>query len=158
MFMGNEFGQRSEWRHEYSLDWHLLQYEYHAGIQKWVSRLNQLYKSENALHDYDHNPTGFEWIDANDSQNSVYSFLRKSHNNEIILVLINCTPISRLMYRVGVPSSQKWHLLVSSDDKDFGGADRFPKELIAESVPFHGREHSLTLDIPGLSMGFYKCT
>lgn len=158
MFMGNEFGQRSEWNHESSLDWHVLQYAFHSGIQKWVKRLNHLYKTENALYDFDQNSMGFEWIDVNDSTNSVYSFLRKSHNNEIILVILNCTPITRSQYRIGVPPSEKWRLLLSSDDKEFGGAGILQDQLIPEPFPYHNRQYSLVLDIPGLSTVFYKCT
>jgi alpha-1,4-glucan:alpha-1,4-glucan 6-glycosyltransferase len=157
LFMGGEFGQRSEWRHENSLDWYLLDSPLHKGLQQWVKQLNTLYRNEKALYELDHEPAGFEWIDGNDTHNSVYSFLRKSHNNELILIILNCTPIPRYNYQIGVPQSQVWNLLESSDNCQFGGAGRLQEELLTHVTPFHNRPCSLQLDLPGLSVVFYKC-
>ena len=157
LFMGNEFGQRSEWQHEHSLDWHILQHSCHKGVQQWVAQLNKLYRTETALYDCDHDLSGFEWIDAGDADNSIYSFIRKSRDNEMILVILNFTPVDRLLYRIGVPSSKAWCLLASSDNEEYGGAGHWKKEWFTDSTPFHNRQNSLVVDIPGLSMAFYKC-
>jgi len=96
LFMGGEFGQWNEWNHETSLDWHLLQYDTHRGVQRWVADLNRLYRAEPALHELDFEPAGFEWVDANDAESSVISFLRRGRSpDDVILVVANFTPVVR---------------------------------------------------------------
>jgi len=95
--MGGEFGQRREWAHDESLEWHLLAYAPHQGLQKWVTELNRLYRNEPALNEIDFDPAGFEWIDCNDSQSSVLSFIRRGRSiGDIILIVCNFTPVSRV--------------------------------------------------------------
>ena len=104
LFMGGEFGQWNEWSHDSSLDWHLLQYPTHGGLHNWLADLNRLYQREPALHELDFSPTGFEWLDCNDWQNSTMSLLRYARSTkDIILVVCNFTPVPRFDYRIGVP-------------------------------------------------------
>ncbi|WP_419420109.1 1,4-alpha-glucan branching protein GlgB [Legionella sp. D16C41] len=156
LFMGNEFGQKGEWNHELSIDWHVLEWPLHQGLQEWVANLNKLYREERALHDFDQEPAGFEWIDCEDAHNSIYSFLRKSANNELILIVLNCTPVTRFFYRIGVPEQGTWKLIASSDATQYGGVGNQDKVLTTEKHPFHHRDYSINLTLPGLSASFYK--
>jgi 1,4-alpha-glucan branching enzyme len=157
LFMGGEFGQWNEWYHETSLDWHLLQHPGHAGLQQWVRDLNAALKAEPALHELDNEPAGFEWVDANDSQSSVISLLRKSTVGDPILLICNLTPVTREGYRVGVPSGGYWRELLNSDAGIYGGANRGNDGGVeAEAWQMHGRPFSLNLTLPGLSAVFLK--
>jgi 1,4-alpha-glucan branching enzyme len=156
--MGGEFGQWQEWHHDRSLDWHLLNYQRHVEIQGWVRSLNQLYRSELALHEFDFEPHGFEWIDCNDADQSVISFIRKGRlTNDIILVVCNFTSVPRYQYRVGVPRDGFWKELANSDAREFGGNGygNFGG-VSAEHIPWHGRPYSLNLTVPPLSVEFFK--
>jgi 1,4-alpha-glucan branching enzyme len=158
MFMGCEFGQVREWAHDTSLEWHVLQYPIHSGMQKWVAELNRLYRSEPALHLLDTNAGGFEWVDCNDNLTSTISLLRKSESaKDTILVVCNFTPIPRVGYRVGVPLGGYWRELLNSDALDYGGtgAGNFGG-VTAEAEPAHGRPYSLKLTLPPLSALFLK--
>jgi 1,4-alpha-glucan branching enzyme len=157
LFMGSEFGQWNEWYHETSLDWNLLDYPNHAGLQQWVQDLNAALKSEPALHELDNDPAGFEWVDANDSQSSVVSLLRRSTTGEPVLIVCNFTPVTRTNYRVGVPSGGYWRELLNSDAGIYGGSNQGNAGgLEAESLQMHGRPYSLNLTLPGLSALFFK--
>ncbi len=157
LFMGSEFGQWNEWYHETSLDWHLLQYPGHAGLQQWVRDLNAALKAEPALHELDNDPAGFEWVDANDSQSSVVGLLRKSTAGEPLLIVCNFTPVTRANYRVGVPSGGYWRELLNSDAEIYGGSNQGNDGGVeAEAVQMHGRPYSLDLTLPGLSAIFFK--
>ncbi|WP_112219109.1 1,4-alpha-glucan branching protein GlgB [Legionella quinlivanii] len=157
IFMGSEFGQYSEWNHESSLDWHVLDYPIHQGLQHWVRDLNRLYRSQTALHELDWQAHGFEWIDCSDADNSVYSFIRKSSQNECLLIAFNCTPVTRSNYRLGVPEAGNWQLLLDSDAALYGGSAQNQNELLtAEACPFHNRPYSLSLTLPGLSLVIYQ--
>jgi 1,4-alpha-glucan branching enzyme len=156
LFMGCEFGQSDEWYHERSLDWHLLQYPPHAGLQRWVEDLNRAYRSQPALHQHDCDPAGFEWIDANDADNSILTYLRRgSGDGEMMLVACNFTPVPRYNYRVGVPATGLWKEILNSDaplywgsgQGNLGGVETAP-------VPCHGRPHSLSLTLPPLGVVF----
>ena len=158
LFMGGEFGQWREWDHDESLEWHLLQYPPHAELQKWVEDLNRLYRSEPALHEFDCDPAGFEWIDCNDADSSVISLIRKGRSTgDIILVVCNFTPVLRLNYRVGAPRPGLWKELLNSDAKFYGGSEQ-GNAGGAETVPVphHGRPFSLNLTVPPLSTLFFK--
>jgi 1,4-alpha-glucan branching enzyme len=158
LFMGGEIGQWNEWSHENSVDWHLLQWEPHAGVQRWVADLNRVYRSEPALHELDLDPNGFEWIDANDSDNSVITFLRRGHSTQdLILVVLNFTPVPRSDYHIGVPRGGYWSELLNSDALPYGGGGwgNFGG-LDASPVPCHGRSHSLCVTLPALSALFFK--
>jgi 1,4-alpha-glucan branching enzyme len=158
LFMGGEFGQRNEWNHDTSLDWNLLQYPSHAGIQKWVADLNHMYRAEPALHEQDCRPEGFEWVDCNDAESSTLSFLRKAPSSgDVILILCNFTPVPRSHYRVGVPRAGHWQELLNSDAADYGGSGWGNLGGVeAEAVSIHGRPFSLTVTLPPLAMVFFK--
>ena len=158
LFMGGEIGQWSEWAHDHSLEWDLLQYHFHSALQRWVADLNRLYRTEPALHERDIDPSGFEWIDCNDAESSVISLLRKGASTEDrVLIVCNFTPVPRQNYRVGVPRGGYWKEVLNSDATlyggsgwgNLGGADALP-------IPLHGRDHSLTLTLPPLAAMFFK--
>lgn len=158
LFMGGEFGQWNEWNHEQSLDWHLAQYDRHAGIQRLVKDVNALYRRERALHEHDCEPQGFEWVDCSDFEGSIMSFIRKSHNNEEnILAVCNFTPTPRHDYRIGVPQAGFWKELFNSDAQEYGGSGmgNFGGHY-AEPVAYHHRPFSLSLMLPPLSVTFFK--
>ncbi len=156
LFMGGEFGQWREWRHDESLDWHLLDAPPHAGLQSWVGRLNALYRQERALHELDCDPAGFEWIDASDADQSVLSFLRKDRAGGLVAVVCNFTPVVRDGYRIGVPAGGTWELLASSDAAEYGGSGYgAPGPLIAEPAAQHGRPYTLELTLPSLACVIY---
>jgi 1,4-alpha-glucan branching enzyme len=155
LFMGGEFGQVSEWRHDSSLEWHVLQYPLHAGVQRWVRDLNRFYVANAALYALDFSWEGFEWIDSNDYESSVLSFLRKSPAGEFVLVVCNFTPVARTDYRVGVPRGGFWRERLNSDAHDYGGGGMGNLGGVeAAPLPSHGRYHSLALRLPPLSVLF----
>ena len=157
LFMGGEFGQWREWSHDTSLDWHLLMFPSHQGTQRLIGDLNRLYRTEPALHELDCDPRGFEWIDANDADASVYSFLRKSRNGEQILIVINATPVVREDYRIGVPAGGWWRELFNSDSEYYWGSGQGNAGgVMAEAIPTHGRKFSLRLRLPPLGALFLK--
>ncbi len=158
LFMGCEFGQRREWSHDRSLDWHLLDHEPHKALMRWVSRLNRVYRSEPALHERDCDPSGFEWVDAADADNSVLSFLRKgSDPAESVLCVFNFTPVPRSDYLVGVPAPGWWRELADSDAAEFGGSGvTLGGGVQAAKKPWHGREWSVKLQLPPLAAVFLK--
>lgn len=158
LFMGDEIGQRREWDHEQSLDWHLLQYFPHQGVKRWVEDLNRLYRNEPALYELDFEAGGFQWIDCNDFKNSVISFIRrgKSQENPIVAVC-NFTPVSRYGYRIGVPCGGYWREALNSDAKEYGGfgAGNLGGSE-ASAVACHGMPQSLSLTLPALSVIILK--
>jgi 1,4-alpha-glucan branching enzyme len=158
LFMGAELAQQSEWSHERSLDWHLLDDPAHAGICRWLEDLNRLYREEKALHELDTSPDGFEWIDANDALNSVLSFLRKGTDpKDVILVVLNFTPLPREDYQVGVPHGGTWTEVLNSDAAAYQGSGKGnPGGVEASPVPLHGRPCSLVLTLPPLGILFLK--
>jgi 1,4-alpha-glucan branching enzyme len=158
LFMGGEFGQCREWRHEESLEWHVLGYSHHRGVQAWVADLNRAYRAESALHEYDCEPPGFQWVDHQDWENSVISFLRFGRTTrDIILVICNFTPVTRAGYALGVPRGGYWRELLNSDAAEYagsgvgnlGGAE-------AQREPRHGREWSLRVTLPPLATIWLK--
>ena len=158
LFMGDEFAQWSEWAHENSLDWHLTDYDHHYGVQQAVSDLNELYKQEPALHEGDIEPFGFQWIDANDSDRSVLTFLRKARNEEdVIAVACNFTPVPRHNYRVGVPKQGRWLEIFNSDGEAYGGSGVGNLGSVeAAPVPYQGHRWSVMLTLPPLAAVFLK--
>ncbi|MFH1338897.1 MAG: 1,4-alpha-glucan branching protein GlgB [Candidatus Omnitrophota bacterium] len=160
LFMGGEFGQWKEWDHEYSLDWHLLQYDKHQYIQRWVRDLNNLYRSEPAMYELDCEFEGFSWVDCNDWEKSVVSFIRRgSSTKDIFLVVCNFTPLPRYNYKVGVPSAGYWQEVLNSDAKEYGGSGHGNLGgLKTAPVSFHGKYHSLSLTLPPLSIVIFKST
>lgn len=157
LFMGGEFAQWREWSHEESLDWHLLNYDSHRGIQRLVKDLNRFYREEKALHELDCEPHGFEWVDFHDWEKSIISYLRKSSYGDLILVVCNFTPVPRFDYRVGVPREGFWKELLNTDSYIYGGSNlgNFGG-VYAENIPFHNRPYSLRLTLPPLAVVIFK--
>ena len=157
LFMGGEFGQWREWNHDSSLDWHLLDYRTHASLLSWVADLNKAYRAETALHELDVQPGGFEWIDANDVQHSVYTYLRRDKAGELMLVACNFTPVIRHDYRIGVPRGGRWHEVLNSDARTYGGSGVGNLGGVdATFQPSHGRPYSLYLTLPPLAFLLFK--
>jgi 1,4-alpha-glucan branching enzyme len=151
LFMGGEFGQWREWNHDTALDWHLTDEPDHRGMQRWVADLNALYRREPAMHQRDFSAEGFEWIDANDNDNSVLTFLRRGEGGRPMLVACNFTPVPRVGYRVGVPVCGAWHEVLNSDAPHYGGSGMGNLgRVTSEPTPWHGREHSVALTLPPL--------
>src|SRR6267142_1578364 len=158
LFMGDEFGQGNEWSHDRSLDWWLLQYPVHRGLQSWVRDLNHLFRGEKALHELDNEPSGFEWVDCNDAPMSVIALLRKGKApRDTVLIACNFTPVPREKYRVGVPSGGYWKELLNSDGKEYAGSGLGNGGgVTAENVKQHGRPFSLELTLPPLAAVFFR--
>jgi 1,4-alpha-glucan branching enzyme len=158
LFMGSEFAQWQEWQHDEGLDWHLAQYDRHRGVQRLVADLNALYAREPALHQLDCEPSGFQWIDANDSLRSVLTYLRRGRESEdVVLVACNFTPVPRHNYRVGVPHGGAWRELINSDAAVYGGSGQGNFGGV-EAVPvgYQGQPYSLVLTLPPLSVVMLK--
>ncbi|HYB19590.1 MAG TPA: alpha amylase C-terminal domain-containing protein, partial [Thermodesulfobacteriota bacterium] len=158
LFMGGELGQWEEWHHDHSLDWHLLEFPPHQGVQRWVRELNALYRSHPALHEIDFTPDGFEWIDFKDADDSVISFLRKgSSPHDQVLVVCNFTPVPRQNYRVGVPAGGFWKEILNSDAREYGGSGWGNLGgLQAAPISAHGKSSSLSLTIPPLAIIIFE--
>jgi 1,4-alpha-glucan branching enzyme len=158
LFMGGEIAQWSEWYHEVSLDWHLLEYPSHHGAQRWVEDLNRVYRQEPALYEQDFSSAGFEWVDCSDVDHSVIAFLRKGKNPlDLILVVANFTPLVHHNYRVGIPQSGFWQELLNSDAPDYWGSGQGNLGGVeASPLPCHGRFFSLNLTLPPLGIIFLK--
>ncbi len=155
LFMGGEFGQRREWTHEGELEWWVTSQPEHEGLRRWVADLNRLYRTEPALHELDFDGGGFQWVDADDSEGSVLSFLRKSRDGRTVLVVCNFTPVLRANYILGVPRPGAWHEVLNSDATVYGGSGAGNLGVVeATPVSAHGHFHSLTLTLPPLGVLF----
>ncbi|OAV44921.1 1,4-alpha-glucan branching protein GlgB [Lewinella sp. 4G2] len=153
LFMGNEFGQTTEWSIETGLDWSLEEFAPHKGMKKFISALNKVYQETPALYAQAYNPKGFEWIDGGDHQNSILTYLRRGKkDNELAIVVNNLTPTVRHHYRVGVPSAGKYKVLINSDEKQFGGTGDYKiKTATAVESEWNGRPYHLEFTVPPLS-------
>jgi 1,4-alpha-glucan branching enzyme len=152
LFMGNEIGQWSEWDHDTGLNWFLLDYDTHRKLQLFVKDLNRIYKQEKSLWEIDNSWKGFEWIDCNDSDNSILSFIRKSRNSDDFLVFAcNYTPVPRLGYRLGVPKKGVYQEVLNSDSEIYGGSNigNFG-QVFTQNIPGHGKPFSVDLNLPPL--------
>jgi 1,4-alpha-glucan branching enzyme len=160
IFMGCEFAQVREWNHDASLDWHLLEDTQHAGMQRLVRDLNQLYKANPALHSRDFSGAGFEWVDHNNAQRSLLSFVRKGCGGEVVLVVCNFAPTVHHGLRLGVPAAGQWRERLNTDSVHYGGSNvGLPLGAAqSEAVPSHGREHSVVLTVPPLATVFLEWT
>jgi len=153
LFMGGEFAQRSEWNHDVSLDWHLLDSSAHQGVSAWVRRLNELYRSEPSLYRDDLAGRGFAWIDCEDRSQSVLSYERRDGGEGVLVVIANFTPVPRENYRVGMPSAGRWQVLANSDEPEFGGSGYVvPESVDTTETPWHGRDQSALLVLPPLGL------
>lgn len=156
LFMGGEFGQFIEWDYKQELDWLLLDYKKHQLTQDFMQELNQVYLKEKALWELDHEHEGFRWIEADDYEQSVISFVRNSESEaQQLVVILNFTPVPRDNYRIGVPGPGEYELLLNSDQKVFGGSDyETAARIKTEEIPFHGFNHSISINLPPLA-GIY---
>jgi 1,4-alpha-glucan branching enzyme len=158
LFMGAEIAQWHEWSHEESVHWHITKHAPHSGVQQLVKDLNRLYRQEPCLHELDCEPGGFEWIDCNDSENSVLSFLRTCRlTNDIMLVVCNFTPVPRTSYHIGVPRGGYWRELLNSDAEYYWGSNMGNAGgVTAKKEPHHGRPYSIYVTLPPLGVIFLR--
>ncbi len=157
LFMGGEFGQWREWHHDESLDWHLLTYSPHLGLQRWVRALNRVYRERPALHEWDCDPRGFAWIDCGDRDQSVVSLLRRGRSpGSLIAGVLNFTPVPRHGYRIGVPRGGLWREILNSDAREYGGSGVVNGGAFAEPIPLHGHPLSVALTLPPLGAVFLE--
>lgn len=157
-FMGNEIGQFSEWSEERSLDWRLLDYDKHARLQAWVRDLNHFYRDQPALWQVDFDGAGFSWIEANDADQSIYSYVRfAADDRDFLVVILNCTPVIRDGYRIGVPRAGFYQELLNSDAEAYGGSNIGNLGGVkSEAVPSHSFPHSIRLRLPPLAILILK--
>ena len=153
LFMGDEFAQSAEWNHDLSLDWHLLQYKEHRGVQALVRDLNHVYRTRKELHESDCDGAGFAWIDCSDSEASVLSYIRRGADpDRFVIVVCNFTPIVRSNYRVGVPRSGTYREILNTDSAHYGGSNVGNAGAIAaDGAPMHGHDQSLAMTLPPLA-------
>ncbi len=158
LFQGAEFGQSEEWNFQHSLDWHLLEFDFHKGIQNLIKDLNKLYRTQPALYEKQFMNDGFEWIDYNDSENSVLTYIRKGDDEDkYLIVACNMTPVPRESYRIGLPKAGKIKEVFNSNLKKYGGTGQYKnKQKKTEDQPWHFRDHSLEIDIPPLGMVAFR--
>jgi 1,4-alpha-glucan branching enzyme len=158
MFMGGEFGQHREWSHDRSLDWHLLEQPLHKQLQQFVKDLNRVYASEPALYERDNSPSGFQWVDCNDSDNSVVALMRRARDeSDCVLAVVNFTPVPRHGYVIGAPRAGRYIELLNSDAATYGGSNVGNGDgIVADPVPSHGFQQSLRLTLPPLAVVLLK--
>ncbi len=161
LFQGCEIAQWREWNYLHSIDWHLLDYQPHSGMQAMVRRLNAIYRQEPALYALDESSDGFQWIDHSDSDHSVWAFLRKApkgSSSAHLLVIVNATPVVRPAYKVGVPLSGEYSVIFNSDDAAFGGSGLYQNSSYgSDSHGSHGFANGLNLDLPPLATMILRC-
>ncbi|GEK53645.1 1,4-alpha-glucan branching protein GlgB [Pseudoalteromonas espejiana] len=157
LFMGSEIAQRKEWDHNHSIDWHLLEHKSHTGIQNTVQALNNIYKTHPALYELDSSPAGFEWIDNNNNEQSIFSFVRYAKNaHDFVVVIANFTPVSYRNYELGVPSAGKYKVILNTDEDSFFGSGvevtaNAQGVISAKKRNAHGFAHTINISIGGLT-------
>jgi 1,4-alpha-glucan branching enzyme len=157
LFMGGEFGQWQEWRYWQSLDWHLLQYEPHKGVQRLVRDLNRLTRSEPALHEVDFDHQGFEWIDHHDADASVLTYLRRSRDGEFVVAALNFTPVLRERYWIGVPEPGFYAEILNTDSEYYAGWNHGNDGgVTAVERAQHGRPYAVEVTLPPLAAVVFK--
>ena len=158
LFMGGEFAQGEEWNHDQSLDWHLLQHDFQRGVQSLVRDLNRTYRDIPALHQLDTKPAGFEWIESNAHQDSIFAWMRYGEKGSApVLVVCNFTPVERSEYRLGVPMAGRWNEILNTDSNLYAGGGRGNLgAAVTEEIPSHGRDVSLSLTLPPLSTIYFQ--
>jgi 1,4-alpha-glucan branching enzyme len=151
LFMGNEFGQGNEWDAGATLDWYVLQYPFHQGVQRLVADLNRLYRDTPALHRIEFEARGFEWIDCHDAPQSTLSYLRCA-GDQIAVIALNFTPVPRARYRLGVPRPGAYREAINSDSDFYAGSNAGNAGLVeAEAIPWMGRPYSISITLPPLA-------
>jgi 1,4-alpha-glucan branching enzyme len=158
LFMGDEFGQWSEWNHDSSLDWHLLERPMHGRLARLVGTLNHLYKTEPALHRGDAQSHGFEWLDGSNAKDSILTFMRRGDSErDVVIAAFNFTPVPRTPYRIGVPQPGRWREILNSDAKELGGSGRGNLGIVeSRPIRWNGRHHSINVTLPPLGAVFFK--
>jgi 1,4-alpha-glucan branching enzyme len=158
LFMGAEIGQHREWNHDRSLDWHLLERPLHRGLQQFVKDLNRVYAAERSLYECDASPAGFQWIDCNDSDNSVVALLRRAEDpNDFVVAIVNFTPVPRHGYVLGAPRAGRYDELLNSDAAAYGGTNVGNDGVVySDPIPSHGHAQSLRLTLPPLGFLLLK--
>jgi len=160
LFMGNDMAPYTEWNFTTQLEWDLLQYPSHAGLNATVKALNLLYKTEKALHYYNFSPDGFEWVDAGDRNNSILITQRRSNEKmDVLMIICNLNIEPHTDYKIGLNAKQSWELIFNSDDPSFWGSGfQIRKSVKTVKKPWNGRNHLLSVDIPPLSATVYRLT
>ncbi len=158
LFMGQEFGQEREWSEARELDWFLLQEPFNKGMHDYMGELLSLYKKSPCLYEIDNDWLGFEWMNADDTERSIYSFVRRNKSGkQHMLFVINMTPVEYPKYRVGVPMNTQYKLLLNSDDKKFGGnGNKIPKVLKAKKGVCDNRDQYITFPLPPLTAAIFE--
>ncbi|MDQ3992001.1 MAG: alpha amylase C-terminal domain-containing protein, partial [Actinomycetota bacterium] len=157
LFMGGELGQGREWNHDAGLDWGLLEVPWHRGIQRWVRDLNRFYRETPAMFELDADPSGFEWIDANDSEGSSLAFLRRSATGAAVAAIFNFTPVPRPGYGVGLPWPGPWEEALNSDAGEYEGSGVGNMGgVTASEEQLHGRPASAAITLPPLGCVFLR--
>jgi len=158
LFMGGEFGQWREWNHDHSLDWHLLEEADHRGVQNLIRDLNRIYRAEPALWERDHDPAGFQWIDANNTDENVIAFMRISPSTgRRIVCVCNFSPVVRKRYRVGVPVGGLYREILNTDASIYGGSNQGNAgAVMAQAETWHAQPYSLTLILPPLATLWFE--
>ncbi|WP_073235019.1 1,4-alpha-glucan branching protein GlgB [Desulforamulus putei] len=157
LFMGGEFGQFIEWNENQSLDWHLLQYDMHQKLNRYVKELNHFYRSEKSLWELDHEEKGFQWIDPHDYSQSIITFLRQSRDpDDFLIIVCNFTPVVREGYRIGVPCPGEYLEVFNSDLHIYGGSGQVNSLVVAENRPWHNQPYSVEIKVPPLAVVFFK--
>ncbi len=156
LFMGQEFGQFIEWKYDAPLDWLLLDYDAHKQMQTYVKDLNKFYLKNSQFWEIDYSWEGFEWISNDDYTQSIISFRRKNKAGDEIICVCNFVPVDRSDYKIGVPVSGEYKKVFSSADEKYGGGGGVADSYKSAKTPMHGHDNSIALDIPGLSVTYYK--
>ncbi|EAW29096.1 glycogen branching enzyme [Alteromonadales bacterium TW-7] len=157
LFMGGEIAQRAEWGHDHSIDWHLLEHESHKGIKQTVKTLNEVYKNQPALYELDSSAAGFDWIDNNNNEQSILSFVRYAKNaHDFVVVIANFTPMSYQEYTLGVPSKGVYKVIINTDESEFFGSgikvsQNQSNTVVTNDNPQHGFNQSITIAMGGLT-------
>jgi len=151
LFMGSELAQHQEWGHDRALDWNLLEYPNHAGVQSLVRDLNDLYRRTPALYEVDFEGDGFEWINWDDRDNSVLSWIRRDRSGGYVICVTNFTPIIRYDYQLGVPEKRRYEEVLNTDAEKYGGGGNRNADLVASDSGRHGKPFSLQVTIPSLA-------
>lgn len=158
LFMGQDFAQLREWSEARELDWYLLNEEYHQQLQNFTRDLFRLYRRNKAMYELDSSPKGFEWVNADDRDRSIFSFIRHSEENKKNLLFVcNFTPVARPDYRVGVPRGKQYKLILNSDDKQYGGeGQERPLKYRARKSECDGRPYSFAYDLPAYGVAVFE--
>jgi len=158
LFMGGEFAQTREWNFKTELEWHLLEYDFHKGVQNLIQDLNELYKASTALYEQQFAPEGFQWIDHYDHGRSILSYVRKGKKKkDLLLVVCNFTPVLRENFRVGVPLSGKWTEVLNSDAAKYGGGNKVNSDIQKSTKQEWNKQvNSIEILLPPLGVSIWK--